>query len=180
MCGILCVYGPDAENAATKPQVRANLIKRSKRLRHRGPDGTGVMICSSGIVEEELKTCENGNGHCHVNGTNGSKVSSPSYCFMAHERLNIVDASELGAQPQSIELEDGGTIMWMCNGEIYNHSLLRSHELKDCNIVGHSDCAVIGHLYLKFGASFVGMLDGVFAVVLFDSRNGSLIVARGK
>ena len=82
MCGILCVFGPDAEKACTQPIARAELIRRSALLRHRGPDGTGVM------------------------------VSDDAKCFMAHERLNIVDTSELGTQPQKIDLEDE-TIMWM-------------------------------------------------------------------
>ena len=96
---------------------------------------------------------------------------------MAHERLNIVDPSDAGAQPQKIEI-DGGVISWMCNGEIYNHAQLRREELKDVELNSGSDCAVIGHLYMRYGVDFIRMLDGVFALALFDSRTGSLIVAR--
>ena len=146
MCGILCVLGEDGARARTSPQARAALIQRSARLRHRGPDGTGVAVVAD--------------------------------CFMAHERLNIVDPSDTGAQPQKIELECGGVISWMCNGEIYNHEQLRRDKLKDITFNSGSDCAVIGHLYMRYGVDCIRMLDGVFALVIFDSRTGSLVVAR--
>ena len=150
MCGILAIIGQDADDASVSPQKRAQLIRRSRRLRHRGPDGTGVAV---------------------VQGAGGA-------CFMAHERLNIVDTSELGTQPQQLSLECGGKVTWMCNGEIYNHASLRKEELAGVEIRGNSDCAVIGHLYVKYGAAFVDKLDGVFALAVFDSRSGSLLVAR--
>ena len=153
MCGIFAVLGEDAAQAAVRPQARADLIRRSARLRHRGPDGTGVAIARA--------------------------ASGGAHCFMAHERLNIVDTSPLGAQPQRLSLACGAEITWMCNGEIYNHARLREEELAGAEITGHSDCAVIGHLYLKHGPDFVGMLDGVFALAVFDGRDGgSLLVAR--
>lgn len=65
------------------------------------------------------------------------------------------------------------------NGEIYNHEKLLSNELEGHSINSHSDCAVIGPLYQKFGfPALCPMLDGMFAVILADSRTGEYFACR--
>lgn len=81
-----------------------------------------------------------------------------------------------GAQP----LEDGaGKIMVFYNGEIYNSGQLR----RKLNQLGYprlseSDGEVIPHLYRHFGTASFSLLDGMFAIALWDSEKKSLFLIR--
>lgn len=62
-------------------------------------------------------------------------------------------------------------IVLICNGEIYNYKQLYSHM--DVIPSTKSDCEVIIHLYLKYGIEqTLNMLDGVYAFLLYDNREG--------
>lgn len=68
------------------------------------------------------------------------------------------------------------------NSEIYNHDQIKATTLKGVPIVksSKSDSAIIGHLYEKIGDTdeLWNMLDGIFACVLYDERQGTFIAAR--
>uniref|UniRef100_B8LLN0 Asparagine synthetase [glutamine-hydrolyzing] n=1 Tax=Picea sitchensis TaxID=3332 RepID=B8LLN0_PICSI len=137
MCGILAALGCIDVSQAK----RARILELSRRLRHRGPDWSGIS--------------HHGN------------------CFLAHQRLAIVDPTS-GNQPL---YNEDRTIVVTVNGEIYNHEELRkklgSHKFRT-----RSDCEVIAHLYEAYGEDFVNMLDGMFSFVLVDTRDNSFIAAR--
>jgi asparagine synthase (glutamine-hydrolysing) len=91
----------------------------------------------------------------------------------AHQRLSIIDLTT-GKQPMTF---DGITVAF--NGEIYNYIELRD-ELK---LAGHtfrttSDTEVLLRMYLQYGTDAIARLNGMFAFVLFDSRNGQVVAAR--
>ncbi|CAJ2667838.1 asparagine synthetase [glutamine-hydrolyzing] 3-like [Trifolium pratense] len=137
MCGILAVLGV-VDNSQLK---RARIIELSRRLRHRGPDWSGL--------------------HSYQD------------CYLAHQRLAIVDPTS-GDQPL---YNEDKTVIVTVNGEIYNHKKLRqglsSHKFRT-----GSDCEVIAHLYEEHGEEFVDMLDGMFSFVLLDTKDKSFIAAR--
>ena len=92
-------------------------------------------------------------------------------------RLRIVDL-HTGDQP--IANEDG-TIIVVCNGEIYNHIELRTRLLAS----GHrfrtaSDTEVIVHLYEDHGDDFVLHLRGMFGLALWDERRRRLVLSRDR
>uniref|UniRef100_Q4AC05 Asparagine synthetase [glutamine-hydrolyzing] n=1 Tax=Brassica campestris TaxID=3711 RepID=Q4AC05_BRACM len=139
MCGILAVLGCVDNSQAT----RSRIIKLSRRLRHRGPDWSGL--------------------HCYED------------CYLAHERLAIIDPIS-GDQP--LYSEDK-TVVVTVNGEIYNHKALRESEsLKSHKYHTGSDCEVLAHLYEEHGEEFINMLDGMFAFVLLDTKDKSYIAVR--
>jgi len=146
MCGIVVILESN-EDAAT---LRQKAIKLAKRVRHRGPDWSGVAV-------QEIKSNE-----------------SKSINVFAHERLAIVDPAT-GAQP--ITSADGSVVLAV-NGEIYNHKKLRATILKDCQFQSNVDCEVILHLYQKFGDNFLNYLDGIFAFVISDRKTGKWLAAR--
>lgn len=81
-----------------------------------------------------------------------------------------------GAQP----LEDAtGKILVFYNGEIYNSGLLRKklNQLGYARLSG-SDGEVIPHLYRHFGTASFALLDGMFAIALWDSERKSLFLVR--
>lgn len=92
-------------------------------------------------------------------------------------RLAIIDVAG-GAQPLANET---GDVLVVCNGEIYNHARLR----QDLVARGHrfrtrSDAEVIPHLYEEKGPDFVQLLDGMFAVALWDAGRQRLVLARDR
>lgn len=96
---------------------------------------------------------------------------------MGMTRLSINDL-EGGHQPLSNE---DGSIVVVCNGEIYNSPELRRElEARGHRFASHSDVAVIPHLYEEYGEDFVRHLDGMFAVALWDTRNRRLCLARDR
>jgi asparagine synthase (glutamine-hydrolysing) len=89
-------------------------------------------------------------------------------------RLAINGLTPAGHQP--FEHDD---LVIVCNGEIYNYRQLAA----DYGIAlteGSSDCEVLAPLWrrLQDPTAFFRALDGVFAVLIVDKRNGSLCVGR--
>lgn len=99
------------------------------------------------------------------------KLCMNDYTFIFH-RLAINDTSYAGMQPFLI---DG--IYLMCNGEIYNHKELE--KLYNIETKSNSDCEFMVHLYKQIGfKSLIEALDGVFAIILYDSIKDELYFAR--
>jgi asparagine synthase (glutamine-hydrolysing) len=95
--------------------------------------------------------------------------------FIGFRRLSIVDLDG-GHQPISNET---GDVILVCNGEIYNSPELR----KQLSRAGHrfrtqSDVEAILHLYEEYGLNCFGMLEGMFAVALWDKQRKRLVLAR--
>jgi asparagine synthase (glutamine-hydrolysing) len=94
---------------------------------------------------------------------------------LGFRRLSIVDLRS-GQQPMSNE---DGSIVLVCNGEIYNAPELRD-ELRRRGHVFRSQCdvEVLLHLYEEDGADFVHRLNGQFAAAIYDRRRRRLVLAR--
>jgi len=147
MCGILAILGSTEAPA----DLRKKALQLSARLRHRGPDWSGI----------EMQTIQADNGQTKTN-------------VLAHERLSIVDVNT-GAQP--LYSEDHN-IALAVNGEIYNHVQLREGLKRDHTFFTASDCEPIVHLYEEIGDELVHKLDGMFAFVLADKANNRFLAAR--
>jgi len=90
-------------------------------------------------------------------------------------RLAINGLTTEGMQPFFL----ASTIYWMCNGEIYNHAILK--EKYGIPLRSGSDCECIGYMYSILDGRAVELarsLDGEFAFVLRDDETGATIVAR--
>ena len=110
-------------------------------------------------------------------GPDGEGLYSDGPVTLGMRRLSIIDVSG-GQQPL---FNEDRTLALVCNGEIYNHVELRA----DLVSRGHrfstgSDCETILHLYEDLGDGCVERLRGMFAFVLWDSRNGRLLAARDR
>jgi asparagine synthase (glutamine-hydrolysing) len=90
-------------------------------------------------------------------------------------RLSIIDVAG-GHQPISNE---DGSIVAVCNGEIYNFRQLRSDlEKSGHRFSTHSDSETVVHLYEQHGDDFLKYLDGMFGLALWDQTRQRLVVAR--
>lgn len=92
-------------------------------------------------------------------------------------RLSVIDLED-GRQPR--RNEDGS--VWVAfNGEIYNHPQIREQLLRDGHALrGHCDTEVLPHLYEDHGEGLVHVLDGMFALAIWDARRGRLLLARDR
>ena len=96
---------------------------------------------------------------------------------LAMRRLKIID---IAGSDQPLTNEDE-SIAVIFNGEIYNFRELR-HQLMQR---GHrfktdGDGETIAHLYEEFGGDALKHLRGMFAIALWDARQGRLVLARDR
>jgi len=125
---------------------------------------------------------------------------------LGHRRLAIIDLSPFGHQPMR---NDDGTVIIVFNGEIYNYDEIRRDLIsRGHHFRGESDTEVLLRLYeeecrngfnaelssesgknnselrmtpyeLKF-SRFLSRLNGMFALAIWDSRSGTLFLARDR
>ena len=92
-------------------------------------------------------------------------------------RLSIIDLAT-GHQPMHNE---DSTVWVVFNGEIYNYAELRTELVNR----GHrfytaSDTETVVHAYEEWGEDAFRRLRGMFGIALWDSRDGSLLLARDR
>jgi asparagine synthase (glutamine-hydrolysing) len=110
-------------------------------------------------------------------GPDGAGVYRDECIALGQRRLSIVDLVG-GAQPMS----DPAEKIWVLNnGEIYNHlDLRRELEAMGCPFHTQSDTEAIIQGYLAWGEGVVERLRGMFALAIWDTRTGKLILARDR
>lgn len=96
---------------------------------------------------------------------------------MGNARLSIID---LGGGQQPVSNEDG-TLWIVFNGEIFNHVELRRDLLASGHrLATESDTEVIVHLYEEHGPDCLQLLNGQFAMAIWDERSRKLFLARDR
>jgi asparagine synthase (glutamine-hydrolysing) len=94
---------------------------------------------------------------------------------LVHRRLSIIDLSHRADQP--IAGEDG-RVRVMLNGEIYNFPELKAPLESRHAFRSQGDTEVIAHLYEERGEEAIALLDGMFALALWDADRRRLLLAR--
>lgn len=98
-------------------------------------------------------------------------------CALNHQRLAIIDLNT-GAQPM---VSAEGRTAVVVNGEIYNFQALRRQlEARGHHFVSQSDSEVVLHGYREHGEGIFKMLDGMFAIGIWDAEQGRLLLARDR
>ncbi len=174
MCGILAYFN---RNGIQQEQLSQSL-SALKRIKHRGPDGEGVVLLNSKSGEfRHLITDETPKGNFPNTITLNEVADFKFDLLFGHRRLSIIDLSVNGHQPMC---DDYGN--WIVfNGEIYNYIELRE-ELKKENFrfKTDTDTEVILAAYRVWGANCVNKFNGMFSIVLFDKNKSNLFVANDR
>jgi len=179
MCGIAGLWAAEGRVDVGR------LHQMSQLIRHRGPDGEGLVmvdgptgeITTLGGADTSPETF-----HARFPYSPGRRHAGPgpagASVALAHRRLAILDLSPAGHQPMS----DASAAHWITyNGEIYNYVELRS-ELESAgeHFVSGSDTEVILAAYRRWGHACLARLNGMFAFALWDGRRRELFCARDR
>ncbi len=97
---------------------------------------------------------------------------------LGHRRLSVIDVSSAGHQPF---LSDDARYVLVYNGEVYNfkdfYPELRSNGF---DIKTSSDTEVLLKLFQLYGLKMLHRLNGMFAFVIWDTRERKLIAVRDR
>ena len=130
------------------------------------------------VTGSQLITTEMINGMLEAikhRGPDGSQVKLLGGVGLGFNRLSFLDL-EGGMQPLSNE---DGSIHMVCNGEIFNYRELKNELIgKGHTFRTGTDVEVILHLYEEHGNEFPKLLNGQFAIALYDSRVDELTLVR--
>jgi asparagine synthase (glutamine-hydrolysing) len=112
-------------------------------------------------------------------GPDGGGCLEKPGAILGARRLSIVDLASEADQP--FESPDG-RVWLVCNGEIYNAPELRRRYAAEGYPFRsrHNDVEAILPLYLEHGEAAVERLEGMFALAIWDTRSGSLLLARDR
>jgi asparagine synthase (glutamine-hydrolysing) len=106
----------------------------------------------------------------------GTWISGDGRVGLGSRRLAIIDLSDEGVQPM---WDSARELVIVFNGEIYNHRELRAAlERTGSRFHSHADTEVLLELYRRDGERMLGLLRGMFAFAIWDTRTRRMFVAR--
>lgn len=113
----------------------------------------------------------------HYRGPDESGIWHSAFSTLGHVRLSIIDLAG-GQQP----LPDESERYWIVfNGEIFNFEDLREGlRKKGCKFRTNSDTEVLVNLYALHGSHCLSMLNGQFALAIWDKKEQELFMARDR
>ena len=142
------------------------------------------MCAISGLVTEQMSdeaarlVIRRMNDAQRHRGPDGEGVWSDQHAYLGHRRLAIIDLTANGNQPMTSE---DGSVVLVCNGEIYNFQELRAGLIqRGHRFSSRTDIEVILHLYEERGDDCVCDLVGMFAFAIWDARRRRLLLARDR
>jgi len=110
-------------------------------------------------------------------GPDGEGYFTADGIALGVRRLAIIDP-EHGDQPLFDERREIAVVF---NGELYNHADLRNWlSARGHSFRSGSDGEIIPHLYEEYGEGFVELLNGIFAIALWDARKRTLHLFRDR
>ena len=177
-------------------QIAADAIKRMcDSIAHLGPDDAGYAFFLTGCVRLSRDRRGDGgywcdfddaefrhlNEHLPVFGGRYYRDEMAANDFTVapgHHRLSIIDLTHHGHQPMA----SPDRRYWIAyNSEVYNFRELRSRLSNDEHLFrSRSDTAVILRLWDEYGTDALQMLDGMFALSIYDRLENVLTLARDR
>ena len=131
-----------------KKSTKSNIQSMIEPLNHRGPDGKGTSLFKS----------------------------KNAIIGFGHKRLSIIDLSQTGKQPMTLN-----HLHITYNGEIYNYQEIKNELLElGHHFNGESDTEMILHAYTEWGIKAVERFIGMFAIALFDEKTQEVVFIRDR
>ena len=144
MCGL-------AGLLSAEPGGCAIVTRMVQALRHRGPDGHGVISLP---------------------------LPRSRYLHLGHARLNVIDLSDAGTQPM-VDRARGHVLVF--NGEVYNYrDLRRELEAGGETFHSRTDTEVVLKAWARWGERALERMRGMFALAFWDASARRLHLARDR
>lgn len=177
MCGITGIINLKH----TQTPIADNIIEMLDTIKHRGPDGEGLVFFNQDIaipVARREFIFDFPNKNYHPKRTVEALGNQGFSMAFGHRRLSILDTSPQGHQPMCSHDE---TVWLTFNGEIYNYLEIR----QDLEQKGHlfstgTDTEVLIEAYKAYGTKCLDLFNGMFAFVLFDVVKNKIFAARDR
>ncbi|HOK95672.1 MAG TPA: asparagine synthase (glutamine-hydrolyzing) [Anaerohalosphaeraceae bacterium] len=174
MCGIAGYFN----HAKTRTDL-SGLYKAVRLIAHRGPDDEGYAVFNM-----DTQTAQK---YCGPDSPAVLKSQMPDIVQHPHfahhlafgfRRFSIVDLSEKGHQPF---WSPDGSVCLIFNGEIYNYIELQKEllQLGYCFTTA-CDTEVLLAGYLTWGMDVLKFCNGPIAMVCYDRRKNTLLMARDR
>jgi asparagine synthase (glutamine-hydrolysing) len=110
-------------------------------------------------------------------GPDESGIYHSPIATIGNVRLSIIDLAT-GQQPLS---DTSGRYWIVFNGEIFNYIELREDlDKKGVKLKTHSDTEVLVNLFALYGEKCLNLLNGQFAVAIWDIKEKKLFIARDR
>jgi asparagine synthase (glutamine-hydrolysing) len=106
-------------------------------------------------------------------GPDGQGTWAHERCGLAFRRLAIIDLADRAMQPMHL-----GPLHLVFNGEVYDYRERRAElETLGHQFVTESDTEVLLHAWQEWGEGALDRINAMFALAVFDERDGSLTLA---
>ena len=137
----------------------------------------GIISSDPGFINsDKLRSMSDLLAHRGPDGE-GQWINEEGTVGLCHRRLSIIDLSENASQP--MHYLDRYSIIF--NGEIYNYIELREQLKKNgCQFKTSSDTEVLLALYHQKKEECLSLLDGMFAIVIYDKKEQTVFCARDR
>lgn len=110
-------------------------------------------------------------------GPDSEGIYDGEWLTMGMRRLSIIDLNT-GSQPI---YSNSGSVILVFNGEIYNYIELKKElEKQGYSFYTNSDTEVAANLFEEYGPESFKMLDGMFAMAIYDKRHRMLYLVRDR
>lgn len=146
MCGIVCAFDLKQKSDKLRPQ----LLEMSKKIRHRGPDWSGIYSNDKAILAHERLAI--------VDPASGKQP-----LFTEDKKLVLAANGEIYNHRELRKQFEGDGL---------------SLSKPKYNFQTQSDCEVILALYQKKGVDFLDEMNGIFGFAIYDVENDEYFIAR--
>lgn len=110
-------------------------------------------------------------------GDDGHGEALLPHVWLGHQRLAIIDLSELAAQPFA---SSDNRFHIVFNGEIYNYRELREELELEAPLRSHSDTEVLLRMWQRHGIDAMPRIHGMFAFAVWDAGERVLTIVRDR
>jgi len=146
MCGIVCAF--DLKQKSDK--LRPKILEMSKKIRHRGPDWSGIYSNDKAIMAHERLAI--------VDPASGKQP-----LFSEDKKLVLAANGEIYNHRELRKQFEGDGL---------------SLSKPKYNFQTESDCEVILALYKEKGVSFLDEMNGIFGFAIYDVEKDEYFIAR--
>ena len=108
-------------------------------------------------------------------GPDNSKYYEGKDWCLQFNRLSIIDLSDEAMQPFSYD-----SVEIFVNGEIYNYIELKKKFKEEYICKTNSDIEILPFMYRKFGIDFLNQINGMFSMVIVDSKKNIKLLIRDR